>query len=77
MVSIKVRFSYNPIHILLATLYFFTQIVNFIPEGSRRVFIINVWGCKEILPSKLLRWPEPIYVRVGYVLESRFSAGTI
>ena len=24
-----------------------------------------------------LRWPEPIYMRVGYVLESRFSAGKI
>ena len=24
-----------------------------------------------------LRWPEPIYVRVGYVFESRFSAGNI
>ena len=22
-----------------------------------------------------LRWPEPIYMRVGYVFESRFSAG--
>ena len=25
----------------------------------------------------LLRWPEPIYMRVGYVFESRFSAGMI
>ena len=24
-----------------------------------------------------LRWPEPMYMRVGYVFESRFSAGTI
>ena len=24
-----------------------------------------------------LRWPEPIYMRVGYVFQSRFSAGTI
>ena len=24
-----------------------------------------------------LRWPEPIYIRVGYVFQSRFSAGTI
>ena len=24
-----------------------------------------------------LRWPEPIYMRVGYVFESRFSAGMI
>ena len=77
MVSIKVRFSYNPIHLLLATSYFFTQIVNFTPKGLRHEFIINVWGCKEILPSKHLRWPEAIYMRVGYVLESHFSGGTI
>ena len=25
----------------------------------------------------LTEWPQPIYMRVGYVLESRFSAGTI
>ena len=25
----------------------------------------------------LLRWPEPIYMRVGYVFESRFSEGVI
>ena len=25
----------------------------------------------------LLRWPEPIYMRVRYVFESRFSAGMI
>lgn len=24
-----------------------------------------------------LKWPEPIYTRVGYVLESRFSAEKI
>ena len=24
-----------------------------------------------------LRWPEPIYMHVGYVFESHFSAGTI
>ena len=24
-----------------------------------------------------LRWPEPIYMRVGYVFESRFTAGKI
>ena len=24
-----------------------------------------------------LRWPEPIYMRVGYVLKSRFSAEKI
>ena len=24
-----------------------------------------------------LRWPEPIYVRVVYVFELRFSAGTV
>ena len=24
-----------------------------------------------------VRWPEPIYMRVGYVFESRFSAGKI
>ena len=33
------------------------------------------------LPTRLhlqqLRWPEPIYMRVGYVLEWRFSAGMI
>ena len=26
---------------------------------------------------RLLGWPEPIYMRVGYVFESRFSAGMI
>ena len=40
----------------------------------------------EGLPIKLLcratfivnlRWPEHIYMRVGYVFESRFSAGKI
>ena len=24
-----------------------------------------------------LRWPEPIYMHVGYILEWHFSAGTI
>ena len=24
-----------------------------------------------------LRWPEPTYMRVGYVFETRFSAGKI
>ena len=30
-----------------------------------------------LLKRWLLRWLEPIYMRVGYVFESRFSAGTI
>ena len=25
----------------------------------------------------MLRWPDPIYLRVGYVFESGFSAGMI
>ena len=28
-------------------------------------------------PRRILRWPEPIYRRVCYVLKSRFSAGKI
>ena len=27
--------------------------------------------------NSLVEWPHPIYMRVGYVLESRFWAGTI
>ena len=27
--------------------------------------------------AKLKKWPEPIYMRVGYVFEWRFSAGMI
>ena len=27
--------------------------------------------------EKNLRWPEPIYIRVGYIFESRFSPGMI
>ena len=30
-----------------------------------------------LLKRRLLRWLDPIYMRVGYVFESRFSAGTI
>ena len=31
----------------------------------------------HIVMSHQLRWPEPIYMRVGYVLKPRFSAGKI
>ena len=32
----------------------------------------------QLFPSNSpLRWPEPIYLRVGYVFESGFSAGMI
>ena len=31
----------------------------------------------KLLIEEILRWPEPIYMRVGYVFESRFSVGTI
>ena len=31
----------------------------------------------KILSRDTLRWPEPICTRVGYVFESRFSAGMI
>ena len=31
----------------------------------------------SLKPVKLLRWHKPIYLRVGYVFESRFSAGMI
>ena len=30
-----------------------------------------------VRPLLALRWPEPIYVRVGYVFELRFSAEMI
>ena len=33
----------------------------------------NSWPCC----CNCLRWPEPIYMRFGYVFESRFSPGTI
>ena len=29
------------------------------------------------IPQDFLRWPEPMYIHVGYVFESHFSAGTI
>ena len=30
-----------------------------------------------LIPTHLLRYPEPIYLRVGYVFESSFSAEMI
>ena len=30
----------------------------------------------ELMVNFYLRWPEPIYMSVDYVFESRFSAGT-
>ena len=37
-----------------------------------------IFGPSHYSPRRwILRWPEPIYRRVGYVLKSRFSAGKI
>ena len=45
---------------------------------------IDVWRKKvtsghrtRTFRSLFLRWPKPFYMRVGYVFESRFSAGKI
>ena len=35
------------------------------------------WHIRTIKALEQSRWPEPIYMRVGYVFESRFSTGTI
>ena len=40
------------------------------------IFSLLIFNETEF-PSKGLRWPEPIYMRVVYVSESRFSAGKI
>ena len=42
-------------------------------KKSRSVFKSWRFGAS----GAYLRWPEPIYVRVGYVFESRFPAGMI
>ena len=34
-----------------------------------------LWSTEHLF--KTLRWPEPIYMRDGYVFETRFSAGKI
>ena len=31
------------------------------------------WASSSILGNQWLRWPEPIYMRVGYVFDLRFS----
>ena len=35
------------------------------------------WEIQKGFEKLSLGWPEPIYMRVGYVFESRFSAGMI
>ena len=35
------------------------------------------WHMRAIKALEQSRWPESIYMRVGYVFESRFSAGMI
>ena len=44
-----------------------------------KLFISYIDSYIRLGPPALvrLRWPEPIYMRVGYVFESRFSAGNI
>ena len=46
---------------------------------SYKLFISYTDSYIRLGPPALvrLRWPEPIYMRVGYVFESRFSAGNI
>ena len=46
---------------------------------SYKLFISYIDSYIRLGPPALvrLRWPEPIYMRVGYVFESRFSAGNI
>ena len=40
-----------------------------------KIFLLFLSTRKRI--GNRLRWPEPIYMRVGYVSESRFLAGMI
>ena len=40
-------------------------------------FYRSIGKSKKGFEKLSLRWPEPIYMRVGYVFESRFSAGMI
>ena len=46
---------------------------------SYKLFISYTDSYIRLGPPALvhLRWAEPIYMRVGYVFESRFSAGNI
>ena len=46
---------------------------------SYKLFISYTDSYIRLGPPALvrLRWPEPIYMRVGYVFESRFSAGNV
>ena len=45
------------------------------PKHSRKEAVLQVLKAACKLPQ--LRWLELIYMRVGYVFESRFSAGMI
>ena len=38
---------------------------------------LNLRVSKQSTGGHCLRWPEPIYLRAGYVFESRFSAEMI
>ena len=44
--------------------------------GIRESFKVG-WYPPKKLGRVTLRWPEPIYMRDGYVFETRFSAGKI
>ena len=39
--------------------------------------VIMLTKAPQTTTSLHLRWPEPIFIRVGYVFESRFSARKI
>ena len=49
------------------------KLVNFLIKYKTKA----VLQIDKLLTEEISRWPEPIYMRVGYVFESRFSAGII
>jgi len=43
-------------------------------NNARRASVLDCARPLQPEYTCVLRWPEPIYMRVGYVFESRFSA---
>ena len=49
----------------------------FLRLQSREAFLLHLMNSADYFINIQLRWPEPIYMRVGYIFKSRFSAGKI
>ena len=62
--------------LLIFFFYYWNQNVSMNEMINSTIF---TWPCRSWRHDyqRMLRWPEPIYMSVGYVFESRFSAETV